>query len=421
MALKILEVQPRSQAAKAGIKARDTILGINGMPVDDFFDLQYYANDFRLGFELCDNRGESRSVLVERQANKPLGIEAEPYKHKTCQNRCIFCFIDQMPPGLRTSLYVKDDDYLLSYAFGNYITLTNLSRNELKRIRDQHISPLYISVHTTDPELHRSMMGHKAACKIMNILKELSDSGISLHIQIVCVPGYNSGEELRRTLNGLLNSSLSLLSIGIVPVGLTRFRDKLPQLNPFDAALARQTLDIIAEVRRRSEIIQAADEFFVQAGAPIPDLEYYGDFPQLENGIGMLRLLLSNFQKRKRSFIKELDKAGSAYLMLTSRSASATIQGLADSVNSRFTRSSVRVQTLRNDFFGEQISVSGLLTARDILEQIKARPDETVVLSSNLFNTDGLTLDGVSQIDLKEQLKRPLLVVEQLFEDWDWI
>lgn len=421
MPLKIVEVQPRSQAAKAGINEQDTILGINGMPVNDFFDLQYYANDFRLEFDLSDAQGELKTVVVERLPNKALGIEPEAYQHKNCQNRCVFCFIDQMAPGLRPSLYKKDDDYLLSYVFGNYITLTNLNQKELTRIIDQHISPLYVSLHTVDPNLRRKIMRHASAPDIMKTLSKLSDNGISFHIQIVCVPGYNCGEELRATLDELLDSSLSLLSIGLVPVGLTRFRDQLPVLKPFDPDLARQTLSLIAEFRQRSEIIQAADEFFVQAGEPLPDIGYYGDFPQLENGIGMLRLMLTNFQKRKRNFIKELDQAKNAYLMLTSRSASSTIQGLADSINGKLTRSGIRVQTLRNDYFGEQISVSGLLTAQDILEQIQAPPEETVVLSSNLFNSDGLTLDGLSQIDLKERLKRPLLVVDQLFEDWDWI
>ncbi len=421
MPLKIIEVQPRSLAAKAGITAQDTILSINSMPVNDFFDLEYYSNDYQLQFDLLDSANAPKSTMLYRQSNKALGIEPEPYIHGTCHNHCVFCFIDQLPPNLRASLYKKDDDYLYSYVFGNYITLSNLKPAELKRIIEQHISPLYISVHSTDPALRKSMMRHTGDMDLLKTLQKLARNGIYYHLQIVCVPGYNDGEQLRSTLTALLHKNLATLSVGIVPVGLTRFRSKLTPLKPFDASGYSETLAIIDEFRLQKDIVYAADEFYVNAGFPIPEADYYGEFPQLENGIGMLRLLQENFQRKKRSFVKELDKSETSFLLLTSKLAYSTVESIATYLNSKLTKSKIRVQTLRNNFFGEHISVSGLLTASDILSQQNALPDESIILPSNVFNHEGVTLDDVSQIDLRAKLNRPLLLVDQLFEDWDWI
>jgi putative radical SAM enzyme (TIGR03279 family) len=421
MPLRIAEVQPRSLAAKAGIQAGDTVVSINCMPVNDFFDLEYYSNDYQLDFELLNPAGEERLVTVLRQTNKTLGIGPEPYLLNSCQNHCVFCFIDQMPPSMRKSLYQKDDDYLYSYVFGNYITLNNLTQADLDRIIDQHISPLYISVHCTDMELRRSMMCYGKAFDMLEILRGLARGGISYHLQIVCVPGYNCGEKLRETLAALLDESIAALSIGVVPVGLTGFRDNLPLLKPFDAALAAETLAIIDEFRELKPIVYGADELFVQAGLDIPDTDYYGDFPQLENGIGMLRLTMMNYQKKRRSLARELDKSGIPFLILTSRSAFGTINGIAADLNKRLGKSAVRTQAIANNFLGGEVSVSGLLTAYDILGQYEASEEEGIILPSNMFNHEGLTLDDVTQVELRTRLQRPLLLADQFFEDWEWI
>jgi putative radical SAM enzyme (TIGR03279 family) len=416
-----LEVQAKSLAAKAGIKARDEILSINGMPVADFFDLQYYANDFLLDIELRSPSGEVRQTSIERLPGKALGLEPVEYKHKLCKNHCVFCFVDQMPPGMRPSLYRKDDDYLYSHTFGNYITLSNLTPRELKRITDQHISPLYVSLHTTNPALRKQMMGYDRDFDIMKLMAKLSRKGISFHVQFVCVPEYNTGEELRKSLADLARSRINLLSIGVVPVGLTKFRGRLTRLEAIDPDMARDILSICAAARQEHDIVQAADELFLLAGEPIPGLDYYGDFPQLENGIGMLRLTRENFKKKRKALLRELDKAALPFHLLTARSARETIDSLAESMNKGLERSSVQVQSITNKFFGEQVSVSGLLTAKDILEQHKAGQSGAVMLPNNLFNSDCLTLDGISQLGLKERLNRPLLVVDQYFEDWKWI
>jgi len=421
MSLKISAVQPRSLAHKVGIRKGDTIISINSMPINDFFDLEYYSNDYQLDFELLDTEGEPKFITIERVNGKTLGIEPEPHNVRICRNHCIFCFVDQMPPKMRHSLYVKDDDYLFSYVFGNYITLNNLESIDINRIVNQHISPLYVSVHTTNPELRQKMMRYKENYDIVKTLIELSQKGIEFHLQIVAVPGYNCGEELEKTLETLLNESIAALSIGIVPVGLTGFREHLTPLSPFNSDLALETLKIIDRYREKSPIIYGADELFLLTETPIPEADYYGDFPQLENGIGMLRLTLMNYEKKRKSFIKELDKAGGNFLLLTSTLANTVLQEIADDLNNHLKQAKVKVQPIRNNFFGGYVGVSGLLTASDILSQIQPLPQESIIIPENLFNTDGLTLDDVSQLELHDKLQVPILIVDPYFEDWEWI
>ncbi|HOH82556.1 MAG TPA: DUF512 domain-containing protein [Candidatus Syntrophosphaera thermopropionivorans] len=421
MSLKISAVQPRSLAHKVGIRKGDTIISINSMPINDFFDLEYYSNDYQLDFELLDTEGEPKFITIERVNGKTLGIEPEPHNVRICRNHCIFCFVDQMPPKMRHSLYVKDDDYLFSYVFGNYITLNNLESIDINRIVNQHISPLYVSVHTTNPELRQKMMRYKENYDIVKTLIELSQKGIEFHLQIVAVPGYNCGEELEKTLETLLNESIAALSIGIVPVGLTGFREHLTPLSPFNSDLALETLKIIDRYREKSPIIYGADELFLLTETPIPEADYYGDFPQLENGIGMLRLTLMNYEKKRKSFIKELDKAGGNFLLLTSTLANTVLQEIADDLNNHLKQAKVKVQPIRNNFFGGYVGVSGLLTASDILSQVQPLPQENIIIPENLFNTDGLTLDDVSQLELHDKLQVPILIVDPYFEDWEWI
>ena len=421
MSLKISAVQPRSLAHKAGIRIGDTIISINSMPINDFFDLEYYSNDYQLYFELLDSEGEPKFITIERVNGKTLGIEPEPHNVRICRNHCIFCFVDQMPPKMRHSLYVKDDDYLFSYVFGNYITLNNLESIDINRIVNQHISPLYVSVHTTNPELRQKMMRYKENYDIVKTLIELSQKGIEFHLQIVAVPGYNCGEELEKTLETLLNESIAALSIGIVPVGLTGFREHLTPLSPFNSDLALETLKIIDRYREKSPIIYGADELFLLTETPIPEADYYGDFPQLENGIGMLRLTLMNYEKKRKSFIKELDKAGGNFLLLTSTLANTILQEITADLNNHLKQAKVKVQPIRNNFFGGYVGVSGLLTASDILSQVQPLPQENIIIPENLFNTDGLTLDDVSQLELHDKLQVPILIVDPYFEDWEWI
>jgi NifB/MoaA-like Fe-S oxidoreductase len=264
-------------------------------------------------------------------------------------------------------------------------------------------------------------MRYKENYDIVKTLMELSQKGIEFHLQIVAVPGYNCGEELEKTLDTLLNESIAALSIGIVPVGLTGFREHLTPLSPFNSDLALETLKIIDRYREKSPIIYGADELFLLTETPIPEADYYGDFPQLENGIGMLRLTLMNYEKKRKSFIKELDKSGGNFLILTSTLANTVLQEIADDLNNHLKQAKVKVQPIRNNFFGGYVGVSGLLTASDILSQVQPLTQENIIIPENLFNTDGLTLDDVSQLELHDKLQVPILIVDPYFEDWEWI
>lgn len=423
MALLVQNVLARSLAAKAGIISGDVIVSINGHSIQDFLDLQYYSSDIELSFELQDESGSPKTIAITRDHNRALGIEPEAYRCRFCQNRCVFCFIDQMPPRLRESLYVKDDDYLYSFVFGNYITLTNLRSEDIQRIINQHISPLYISVHTTDSGLRKQMMRYRQDIEVLNLLKRFSKAGISFHAQIVIVPGMNDGETLKESIRTLLHPKLKTLSIGLVPVGLTKYRANLPIIEGFNKQRAIEVLDLAQSIatETKENRIYCADELFVLANIPIPPEDYYNGYPQLENGIGMLRLMMENFGHKKRAFLKELRKKERSILFVTGKSAASYIMDLSAYLNSRLEGISTRVQVIENQFMGTNISVSGLLTFEDITEQIEVLDDEAVALPNNVFNHDGITIDGFTQLELKQKLQRELLVIDHLFEDWDWI
>jgi putative radical SAM enzyme (TIGR03279 family) len=423
MSLIIDKIVPNSLADSSGFKPGESIVSINGMPVRDFLDLEYYASDYELLFKIKTEDGRTKTRLIKRDSNLPLGIEPIAHKQRNCCNNCVFCFIDQMPKGLRPSLYVKDDDYLFSRVFGNYITLTNLSRRDLERIAEQHISPIYISVHTTDNDLRRKMMRYERDFDISDTLKWLKIHGISYHVQIVCVPGFNDGDELVSSVRDLLSSKLSTLSVGIVPVGLTRCRDGLPSLRPFTKAAAVNLLTDMEKLGRdlKASIIYCADEFYVLAERDVPGADHYKGYPQLENGIGMLRLAMDTYSKMKPRFRKALRDHGGQYLLLCSDAAEGCIGTITKGLNHGRGRSSVRMQAIHNVFFGPLISVSGLLTYADIIQQAKPNRGEAVIIPDNMFNTDGLTLDGYSVEDLKRDLGRELLVVDSFFAGWHWV
>lgn len=423
MPVLIESILPGSLADNAGIMSGDTLVSINGMPIRDFLDLEYYASDYQLHVRIKTADGKTRSQTIVRDSMLPLGIEPKTLPQRQCCNKCIFCFIDQMPPGMRPSLYIKDDDYLYSRLYGNYITLTNLSQKDLDRIIDQHISPLFISAHTTDSILRRKMMRHKQDYDLLQTLEYLAENGISYHVQIVCVPGYNDGKALQKSIMDLLSPDLATLSIGIVPVGLTRYRDGLPQLENFTRDRASNLLDCVQDVasKAQSNIVYAADEFYVQACREVPSADYYNGYPQIENGIGMLRLTMDNFSHAKAAFRKTLRGRGGQFLLLSSTAAGSYMDRIALSLSCGRGRMPVRSQVICNHFFGPLISVSGLLTFADIIQQAEPRTNEAVIIPANIFNTDQLTLDGYDPQQLKKALGRDILVVDSFFTDWYWV
>ena len=423
MSLVIASVSDNSLAAEAGIKNGEELIKINGLEVRDFLDLEYLSSDYHLRLRVKNALGRVRTVHIYRETARPLGIEPVAYRHRNCKNHCIFCFIDQMPKKLRGTLYNKDDDFLFSFVFGNYITLTNLSDADYKRIFSQHISPLYISLHTTNPELRQRMMRSHSPIHPLKQLRLLARHDIEYHLQIVCVPGYNDGDALKQSVSDILESDLPALSIGIVPVGLTMYREGLCHLEPFDKIKATKCLDLIDELRNKyhSDIVYPADELFVLAEREIPSPDYYQDYPQLENGIGMLRMTAENYQRYKRGLLKTLrSRPGMNYRLYCSRSAYSMMRDIARDLNRLLKGQRVSLQSVACDFFGEHVSVSGLITYEDLSTLTTPAADEIAILPNSLLNQDLLTLDGYTLEELKSLFPAGLLLVDPFFESHDW-
>jgi len=423
MSLIIQDVLPRSLAAKKGIKSGDKLLSINGHAIRDFIDLQFYSADAYLDCELETSEGECRNIEIIRKDNTALGIEPEAYNHVCCKNNCVFCFISQMPPALRDTLYIKDDDYLYSFVFGNYISLTNLTKTEFDRIIEQRLSPLYISVHTTNPDLRQKMMGYQGNTDVLASLTKLSKHGIQIHCQIVLVPDWNDKAEFKRSLDDLVNPRLNICSIGIVPVGLTKYRKHLPKLRTFTSEEAKAIIDLTQEYRLKmnSAYLFCADELFINAGLPILDVEYYQDYPQVENGIGMISLMLENWKEKRRAFLRELRKKNKPLRIVTGVSAAGYLELIAAEITKKAECCPAAVQPVVNHFMGESVTVSGLLTFTDIKAQVVPQGDEIIALPGNIFNHDGITLDGFSQLDIKEHWQKDILIIDPMFDDWEWM
>jgi len=423
MPLLIQEILPKSLASRKGIKAGDKLLAINGHDIRDFIDLQFYGSALSLDCDLEKKDGEHTKVEIVRNDRTALGIEPDTYSFENCINNCVFCFIDQMPPTLRNSLYMKDDDFLYSFVYGNYISLTNLNDKDFERIIEQKLSPLYISVHTTNPALRRKMMGYDMDFDVMEKMSILSKAGINLHCQIVLVPGWNDKDEFKHTLDDLLKPELNVLSIGVVPVGLTKFRKNLPKLRILTPEEAKETISITEEYRNKHGIdyLYCSDELFIQAGISIPECDYYHDYPQVENGIGMVCLMLENWKDKRRSLLREIRKKNKPLLIVTGVSAESYLEDIAAYITEKAESCPATVHSVKNSFMGESVTVSGLLTFEDIKTQVKPKDNEVVVLPGNIFNHDGITLDGFSQLDIKEYWQKDILIVDPLFDDWEWI
>lgn len=420
MPLKIKKVIQGSCAHKKGLKADDTIVAINGSEINDFIDLKFYTVDDALVFEILDASGKIKKLNFSDCWDGMLGIEPEAYKIKKCSNNCIFCFIDQMPPKMRSNLYVKDDDYLYSFTFGNYISLNNLDESELNRIVRQRISPLYISVHSTDEKLRAKIMGYQHPFSIIDRLKFLSGKGISFHTQIVLMPGINDQQNMLKTVNDLLQPELNTLSVGIVPVGLTKFRQGLKNLKPYTPESADRVIKQILPFPESEKPVYLADEFFILAGTEVPPSDYYADFCQLENGIGMVRTAISNFSANKDRLISQLE--GKTTLFITAKLAEKMIKQFSKEINKTPGSGKNSVLRVDNHFFGDSVSVTGLLTYSDIkreIQSLSSLPD-TIVLSSNTFNNEGYTIDGYCCKDLKKSFGREILIVNELWDDWSY-
>ncbi len=409
----ICSVSPHSRAEKAGVKPGDILLKINGNEIEDVLDYRFYLADTRIVLECL--RDKPFEVVIAKGEYDDIGLEFETPlmdKKHSCKNGCVFCFIDQLPKGMRESLYFKDDDARLSFLHGNYITLTNLRDKDIDRIIKMHISPVNVSVHTTNPELRVKMMKNKRAGEVLSYLDRLAKAGIRICAQIVLCKGLNDGAELDRSMRDLAEL---VSGVSIVPAGLTRFRDGLYPLEAFTAEEARAVIEQVNSFgeqclkKHGSRLFYCADEFYLKAGLPIPEADYYEEYAQIENGVGMLRSLEDEFQD-ELAYLEEMEGERTVSVA-TGVAAYDTISRLAAFLEAKMPHLHIHVYKIVNRFFGESITVTGLLTGKDIAEQLADKPlGEVLLLSSDTLRADGdLFLCGMTPKDLSETLHTPLV------------
>ena len=414
--VKICKVHPNGIAARAGILPNDTLVSINGHEIRDVLDYRFYLTDTTVHLSLlrdqkpyavCINKGEYDDIDLEFET--PLMDK----KH-TCANRCVFCFIDQLPKGMRETLYFKDDDDRLSFLHGNYVTLTNLRDADVERLITMHISPVNVSVHTTNPELRVKMMKNKRAGEVLSYLDRLAEAGIALCTQIVLCKGLNDGIELDRTMRDLAKLHPSLRSCAIVPVGLTKHREGLYPLELFSP---EECAAVIAQVNRFGEeclatygtrLFYCSDEFYVRAGLPLPSEDYYEDYSQIENGVGMLTSLGSEFDFELDYLDESLERfrAPRTVSVATGAAAYDALSALCRKLESRVDGLTIRVHKIVNHFFGETVTVAGLLTGKDVFEQLRGKDlGDELLFPAVMLRADGdVFLDDMTPAQLSEQL-----------------
>ena len=398
----------------------DTITAINGNPILDVLDYKFYAYDRNLHVRLRRPDGSAYEVSVHKAEGGDLGLDFGSYLMDTpraCANACVFCFIDQLPRGMRRTMYFKDDDARLSFLLGNYITLTNLSPREIERIIALHISPINVSVHTTNPELRCRMLRNPRAGESIDVMRRFAAAGIVMNCQIVCCPGYNDGDELLRTMTDLEEMYPAVHSVSIVPVGLTRYREHLAKLTPFTPEHAGETLDLVEDFSARclekhgSRIFFCGDEMYLKAERELPPDAFYEEYTQLENGVGMLRLLETEF----RSALKLADEPdGVEFAIATGVAAAPFFEKLLAMAREQFPTLRGHVYPIVNDFFGHSINVTGLVTGGDLIRQLTDRPlGQRLLISQNMLRRQEMDfLDDVTLEQASEALRVPIYPVE---------
>ena len=418
MSVKVFEVDKHSPL-KRKVKPGMELVSINGNEIHDFLDYNFYAAEDSLEL-VFRKKNRLKTVKLKKNVYDDIGLNFENYlmdKERSCANKCIFCFIDQLPPGMRDTLYFKDDDARLSFLFGNYLTLTNISQREIDRIIKMHISPINVSVHTMNPELRIQMMGNRRAGKVLSYLDDLKRGGIKMNVQLVLCPGLNDGEELRFSLDALEKYFPELQSVALVPVGLTDYREGLYPIEPYSAETAAQVIAIAEEYGARflkqfgTRLVFAADEFYLKAGKDIPDSDFYEEFPQLENGVGMWAMMREEFIAALEQ-ISPTDKQ--VNVTLAAGEASAPLfQYLVDLLHKKCYNISVSVVAVKNRFFGSKINVSGLLTGSDLLKEFEGKVLGNMLLipKAMLKNDEEIFLDDVSLQELSHTLGVPVVPV----------
>lgn len=418
MSTVITSLDRRSPAERAGVRVGEKLISIGGHPVEDVLDYRFFGYDADPELVL-EREGVRRTVRVRKEEGADLGLNFDTYlmdEPRPCSNHCLFCFVDQMAPGCRDTLYFKDDDARLSFLMGNYITLTNLSDREAQRIIDLRISPINVSVHATDPRLRSVLLGNKAGADSLEWMRRFGAAGIIMNGQIVLCPGFNDGAQLQRTMEDMADWGFA--SCSVVPVGLTRYRQGLAKLRPVDREEANAVIDQVdafGEVclaKYGSRKFFCSDELYIRAGRDLPEEDFYEGYVQLENGVGMLRSLITEFEAGLR--LEDEPANASPFTMATGVSARPFLQGLLDQASEKL---GVRGQVvaIENDFFGHTIDVAGLITGRDLMAQLKGRDlGERLLIPVNMLRHGGdVFLDDATVPDVEAALGVPVTVVEQ--------
>ena len=428
----ISDVIKDSIAEELELEANDIILKINNKEVSDLIDFNFEILNEFLTLEVQKKDGSIEILEIEKDYNDQLGIIFESAvfdKIKLCKNHCIFCFVDQQPKGLRKTLYVKDDDYRLSYLQGTYITLTNLSEDDKKRIANLKLGPLYISVHTTNPELRSLMLNNKNAAFIMNQLDFLNKNDIPFHAQIVLCPNFNDSNELIKTLNDLYKFKKVLQSIAIVPLGLTKFKQQLNSdkiMQKIDENIANETISIVDNFNKKikKNLAQVSDEFFIITNKPIPNKKYYGKFSQIEDGVGTIRLILEDFEKRKKSLPLSLNNTTKNLYIIFTKASYYAFKDIIKTLN-KIDGLNIKPLVIKSNFWGEDVTVSGLLTGQDILDYFNENFKDTqdikdIILPSIMLKPfSNRFLDDITINDLESELNCHIHIINDIYSTKD--
>ena len=430
----VRKIEQGSIAEEMGIEPGDVLLTINGSAVEDIFDYRYLIQDEYIEVLIRKPDGEEWLLEIDKDCDEDLGIQFENGlmdDYRSCRNKCIFCFIDQMPKGMRETLYFKDDDSRLSFLQGNYVTLTNMSQRDIDRIIRYRLSPINISFQTTNPELRCRMLNNRFAGKALEQVRRLYEAGITMNGQIVLCKGINDGAELERSISDLTAYLPHLESVSVVPVGLSRFRDGLYPLEPFGAADAKEVLSCIHRWQERLypqyglHFVHASDEWYVMAGEELPEAARYDGYLQLENGVGMLRLFLDEFDEALEeagaaASVGGWDRTAGELSVVTGRLAYPYVREMAGRMRERFPFLCIHVYAITNDFFGEQITVSGLLTGQDIIAQLRDKPLGTrILLPQNVLRSgEDYFLDDVTVAEVEKALQVKADIVKSSGHDF---
>lgn len=419
----ISEVQKNSIAEELDFQKGEKLLSINGEIPKDMIDYRYLICNEDIEIEIEKLNGEIEIYEIEKDFDDDLGIVFESAvfdRIKPCTNHCIFCFVDQQPDGLRKSLYIKDDDYRLSYLQGTYITLTNLTQKDRDRIEQLHLGPLYVSVHTTNPELRVKMLNNPKAANIIEDLKWLKKTDIPIHAQVVLCPDYNDGVELERTLKDFEKFKSIIQSIAIVPVGITRFhKNNLKTFTPENALHVIKQVEQFNKKMKRN-IAMASDEFFIKANYEIPPKDYYGDFAQLEDGVGAIRLLLDDFEETKKMLPKSIENPKS-FTFALSQSVCNVMKNIVSELN-KIENLNCNILELKNKFFGENVTVAGLITGRDLINQVKDKNVQNLIIPTIMLRPySECFLDGITLSEVTEKTGCKIFVIKDIYSTKEFL